>query len=229
MINPPIYIINVFRTQLQKFLGCYFCISTMKTIKFFLMNKNTSLMALTTIYETFGIALIKMYRVLSCVLYTLIDNYVCIDCLSFQSKKLCNIANNSTFKETNFNLSLGIGITELLLNLVSCHGFMLKYNSTVILNCQSRLINNYLLKVFFIIDQGSKNLNLIPNDVILRLNLVDQLKAGYFMVKNEALSAIENKIKQLCIHRNMHMTYKQDFYKTKQSEIDYLFMEYLSL
>ena len=39
------------------------------------------------------------------------------------------------------------------------------------------------------------------------------------MVKNEALSAVANTIKQLHIHKNMHTTYKQDLYKTKQSEI----------
>ena len=92
-----------------------------------------------------------MYRVLSCVNYTLIDNYVCIDYLSCQSKKLFDISNNSTFKETSFNLLLGIGIPELLLDLVSCHGFMKKSNSTVILNCLSLLINNYLSKGLFII------------------------------------------------------------------------------
>ena len=78
------------------------------------------------------------------------------------------------------------------------------------------MINNYLSKGFFIIDRGSKQLNLIPNDVILRINLVDQLKTDYVMVKNEALSAIANTIKPLHNHKNMHMTYKQDFYKTKQ-------------
>ena len=47
------------------------------------------------------------------------------------------------------------------------------------------------------------------------------------MVKNEAFSAIANNIKPLHIHKNMHITYKQDFYKTKQNEIDDLFLEYL--
>ena len=126
-----------------------------------------------------------------------------------------------------FNLLLGIGITELLLNLVSCHGFMLKSNSTVILNFRSRLIDKYLSKGFFIIYRGSKKLNLIPNDVILRINLVDQLKAYYVTVKNEALSSISNTIKPLNIHKNMHMTYKKYFYKTKKKEIYDLFLEYL--
>ena len=105
---------------------------------------------------------------------------------------------------------------------------MLKSNSTVILNCPSLLIINYLSKGFFIIEQGSKQLNLTPNDVRLRINLVDQLKTDYVMVKNEALSAIVNTIKQLHIHKNMHMTSKQDFYKTKQSEIDDFLLEYLA-
>ena len=61
----------------------------------------------------------------------------------------------------------------------------------------------------------------------LRINLVDQLKTDYVMIKNEALYAVSNTIKQLHIHKNMNMTYKQDFYKTKHSEIDDLFLEYL--
>ena len=104
---------------------------------------------------------------------------------------------------------------------------MLKSNSTVILNFRSLLINNYLSKLFFVVDRGSNQLNLIPNDVILIINLVDQLKTDYVMVKNKALSSIANTIKLFHIHKNMHMTYKQDFYNTKHSEIDDFVLEYL--
>ena len=125
----------------------------------------------------------QFFRVLSCVVYTLIENYVCIDCLLCQSKTLSDISINSAFKDTSFNLLLGIGIPELLLNLVSCNGFTKKPNSTVILNCQSRLIHNYLAKGFYMIEKGSKQLTLIPNDAKLRINLIDQLKTDYIMVK----------------------------------------------
>ena len=103
----------------------------------------------------------------------------------------------------------------------------MKSNSTVILNCQSRLINNHLPKLFFIIDQGSKQLNFIPNEVRLRIIMVDNLKTDYVMVKNEAISVVTNFIKQLHIYKNMRMTYKQDYYKTKESKIDDLFLEHL--
>ena len=98
------------------------------------MNKNKYVIALMIIYEYNEKDTKTVYRVLSCVIYTLVDNYVFIDYLSCQSKILYYISINLSFKETSFNLLLSIEIPELLLNLVSCHGFMKKSNSTVILN-----------------------------------------------------------------------------------------------
>ena len=58
------------------------------------------------------------------------------------------------------------------------------------------------------------------------MNLIDQLKTDYVMVKNEEIYAVAKTINQLNIYKNMHMTYKQDFYKTKDMEICF-FLEYL--
>ena len=172
-------------------------------------------MVLITIYENNGEIPKKMYRVLSCVVYTLIENYVFIDYLSCQSKTLISISSKPIFEQTSFNILLGIGIPELLLNLVSCHGFMKKPNSTVILNFQTRLINNYLSKGFSIIEHNKNQLSLIPNDVKFIINLINRLDTDYFMVKNKAISTVANTIKQLHIHKNMHTLYKQDLYKNK--------------
>ena len=54
MINPSLNFNNAFRTQVENFLGDYFSIRTMKTIKDCLMKKNTSVMALIIIYENNG-------------------------------------------------------------------------------------------------------------------------------------------------------------------------------
>ena len=144
MINPSLKFNNLFITQVEKCLGCSFSISKMKTIKNCLIKKNTSIMALIFIYENNEDIPNKNHRVLSCVVYNLIGNYVCIEYLSCQSKTLINISCYPTFKDTGFNTLLGIGITELLLNLIYWHGFMKKANSNVILNFQTHLINNYL-------------------------------------------------------------------------------------
>ena len=56
----------------------------METIRGCLKNKNTCIIALILFYENNGANPKKMYSVLSCVIYYLIDNYVCIDYLSCQ-------------------------------------------------------------------------------------------------------------------------------------------------
>ena len=86
------------------------------------------------------------------------------------------------------------------------YGFMKKPNSTLILNCQSHLINKYLSEGFSIIEQNTKQLSLLPNAVKSITNLIDQLKKDYVMVKNKVISAVANTIKQFCIQKNMHTT-----------------------
>ena len=205
--------------------GLLFSYQDNKTIRYCLLKKNISVMALIILYENNGKYTRKVYRVLGCFVYTIIDNDVCIDYLSCQSKTLCDISSYPTFEETSFNLLLGIGVPELLLNLVYFHGFMTKSNSTVILNCRSRLINNYLSKGFLFIEHCSKQLSLITNDVSLRINLADQLKTDYVMIKNEAISAVANTIKQLYIHKNIHMTYKKTSIKLKIGKQMIFFLE----
>ena len=84
MINPSLRINRVLIEQVQKYLGCSFSTKTMKTIGYFLLKNNTSVIALITIYENSVKCIRKVYRVSGCVAYTLIKNYVCIDYLSCQ-------------------------------------------------------------------------------------------------------------------------------------------------
>ena len=86
----------------------------------------------------------------------------------------------------------------------------------MILNLPSRLINNYLSKGLSIIEQNKKQLSLLPNDVKSRNNMINQLDTYSFMVKNKAISALANTAKQLYIQKDMHMIYKQYFYKNKE-------------
>ena len=78
MIKPYLHINRIFREQVQKSLGCYFPTKTMKAIIYCLLNKNTYVMALIMIYENNGEIAKTLYRVISCVVYTLIENYVFI-------------------------------------------------------------------------------------------------------------------------------------------------------
>ena len=133
---------------------------------------------------------IKVYRVLSCALYSIIDNYVCIYYLSCQSKTLIRMSSNRILEQTSYNILIGIGIPEVLLNLVYCHVFMEKPNSHVILNCRSRLVNRYLAKGLFIIENKSNQSSIIPDDVKLIIHAIEQLETYFVMAKYTAIYSV---------------------------------------
>ena len=129
---------------------------------------------------------------LSCVLYYLIENYVLIDYILCQSKTLRRISSNRIFEQTSFKILIGIGIPDLLLNLLFCHGFTEKPNSTVILNCLSNFVNDYLAKGFFILEK-SKQLIMLTDDIKLRIHAIEQLET-YFFMKKTAFYSVANTI-----------------------------------
>ena len=59
---------------------------TQPFIQAILFKKNTSVLELIMFYETRAYNTKKTFRVLSCVIYTIIKNYVCIDDLVYQQK-----------------------------------------------------------------------------------------------------------------------------------------------
>ena len=68
-----------------------------------------------------------MFKVLSCVIYTIIDRYVCINYLGTEIKNLSKLRLGCTLKTKHegmeHNNLFGIGITDILLNMLSFHGF----------------------------------------------------------------------------------------------------------
>ena len=138
----------------------------------------------------------KMYRVLRFDLYYLVDNYICINYLYCQSKTLSRIYSNRILEQTSFNILPSIGSPEVLLNLLSCHGFMEKLDSTVILNCRYHLVNKYLEKGFFIIEKNSNQLSILLNDLKLRINAIEKLEIYFVIAKNTAIYSVANTIRE---------------------------------
>ena len=92
MIKPTIHVNNVFRDQVEKFLRATFHQNTMEGIRNIIRKKDTCVIALVIFYNTRTKNPIKVYGVLSCVLYCVIENYVCIDYLCCHYKILSFIA-----------------------------------------------------------------------------------------------------------------------------------------
>ena len=89
---------------------------------------------------------------LSCVIYTIIDKYVCIDYLGTEKSKISDLkiacTGSSKHDGMDYNNLFGIGIPDILLNMLSCHGFIKNDDSIVILKCPNRMSEYYFNKVF---------------------------------------------------------------------------------
>ena len=80
---------------------------------------------------------------LSCVIYKIIDRYVCVDYLGTEKKKISELRLGCTLSSKHdgmdYNNLFGIGIPDILLNMLSCHGFLNNNDSIVILKCPNRM------------------------------------------------------------------------------------------
>ena len=84
-----------------------------------------------------------MFKVLSCVIYTIIGKYVCIDYLGSDKSQLSYLRLGVTGRykhyDTDYDNVLGIGIPDLFLNFLSCHGLSKNNESVVILKWPHRM------------------------------------------------------------------------------------------
>ena len=84
-----------------------------------------------------------MFIVLSCVIYTIISKYVCIDYSGSDKSKLMylrlGVSGSYKHLDNNYGNVLGFGIQDLLLSLLSCQGFSKNNESVVILKCPHRM------------------------------------------------------------------------------------------
>ena len=80
---------------------------------------------------------------LSCVIYTIIKKYVCIDYLGSEKLNLSYLkigcTGSSKHNGMDYKKLFGIGIPDLLLNMLSCHVFLKNDDSVVILKCPNRM------------------------------------------------------------------------------------------
>ena len=106
---------------------------------------------------------------LSCVIYKIINKYVCIDYLGSEKSKLSylrlGVYGRYTHLDKNYDNVLVFGILYILLNLLSCHRFSKNSESVVILKCPHRMSEYHFNKGFIIFDFDEVNLKILPYQV----------------------------------------------------------------
>ena len=66
------------------------------------------------------------FKVLISIVYCIMDNFACVDCICCTKTKLCVTCKGQGFENRTYNDVSGIGTTELLMNIILCHGFVNK-------------------------------------------------------------------------------------------------------
>ena len=143
MINSALNINNAFKEKVTKCMKTKFGETTQPHIRNILAKNNTRVLALLMFYETINNPH-KIFKFLSCVIYKTIRNYVCIDYLACESKKLSGIpvsfGGGFIHGNKSYEKILGIRIPYLLMNLMYCHDFLKNINPIVILKYPKRML-----------------------------------------------------------------------------------------
>ena len=96
-------------------------------------------------------------------------NYICIDYLACQSKQLSEIPvasiGGSEHGDKSVDKIIDVGIPDLIINLMSCCGFLKNLDSFVVFKCLKRILEYYFSKGFNILKCNDNNLAKLPNDV----------------------------------------------------------------
>ena len=131
------------------------------------------MLALVFFYELGNINPTKIFKLFSCVIYTIIDRYVCIDYLGTKKKKISELRLGCTLQSKHdsrdYDNLFGIGIPDILLNMLSCHGFLNNNDSIVILKFHNRMSEYYFNKGFIELTCDEDHLNKPPLSVKQRV------------------------------------------------------------
>ena len=120
-----------------------------------------------------------MLKVLREVIYWTLYNHVCIHYALLQ--KYSNILSfHKGFEDAYYNEISGIGIPELLMNIVSCNEFEKRNTPTTNLTCRRNLVWYYLVYGTEVFQWNNFNRHRSITTILFRLNLV--CKTSHYIV-----------------------------------------------
>ena len=96
-----------------------------------------------------------MYTVILIVVNLILEQYLCLNYLCLFQEKLSKFS-KTAMKQIYANISV-IGITDILMKLVSCNGFNTYKKAITILTCRRFLFSYYLSKRFLFFNITTMN------------------------------------------------------------------------
>ena len=88
------------------------------------------------------------------------------------------------YGDKSLNIILGIVITDLLMNLIYCRGFLKNINYVVILKFPKRMLEYYFSKGFGLLGCNFNNLAKLPTEVKQIIHVEETDNSDYVMTKS---------------------------------------------
>ena len=90
------------------------------------------------------------------------ENFVCIDYMCCTETKLRVTSKGRGFENITYNAVSVIVITELMIIIISFHGFVNNTKSSFILSCNSKLVDYYPQKDIVLLKNNSNSFKNVP-------------------------------------------------------------------
>ena len=131
--------------------------------------------------------------------YCITDRYVCVDYKCCTKTKINVTSKEKVFENRTYNDVSGTGTTELLMNIILCHGFVNNKNSAVLLSCGSKLIDYYLQICFVLHENIPNDFKNVPLRAKQRINSEHLYKNDFVMACYSTIPSAANTSKRITI------------------------------
>ena len=168
MMNPNLFINKAFKEQVKICLKTKFSTTILSHISKISLKPDTRVLALVMFHENRKKTLENVQSFESCNIcnYKQLCLYWLFRFWDFFKSDL-NLGYDGIYKHFNksYENVLGFGIPDLLMNLLSCHGFLKNNDYIVILKFPNRMFEYYFNKVLIIFDCDKKVLERLLSEI----------------------------------------------------------------
>ena len=114
---------------------------------------------------------------------------------------------------------LGFGIPDLLLNFLSCQGFLENNGYVVILKFPNRMFEYYFNKGFIIFDCDENKLKSLPSEVRDRVGEDATTNSDKVMICSTNIPSTSNTLKNFLVNSNSHSSYTNQEFNDKKNKL----------
>ena len=130
--------------------------------------------------------------------------------------------------DQDYNNLFGIGIPDIFMNMVSCHGFINNNDYIVILKCPNQMSQYYFNKGFTEIECDKDHLKKIPDLVKEQVGVVLSENIDLVMQCSTTITSTSTTLKNLYIGTQYHSSYSTNIYSDQTEIMDRLFKTYIT-